>query len=78
MGLMVMFSFVAIPNLGAVTLDSKGDYELGGYLRNTTGVRMEDSINPTTSGPGASGNKAWSFSIGPDRTVSRFFRKIHR
>ncbi len=63
MGLMVMFSFVAIPNLGAVTLDSKGDYELGGYLRNTTGVRMEDSINPTTSGPLASGNKAWSFSM---------------
>ena len=63
MGLMAVISLMAVPDLFAITLDSEGDYELGGYLRNTTGVRMEDSINPTTSGPFASGNKAWDFSM---------------
>lgn len=63
MGLMAVVSLLAIGDLGAVTLDKDGDYQLGGYVRNTTGVRMEDSVNPTTSGPYASGNKAWSFSM---------------
>ena len=63
MGLLAVVSLVATQDLGAVTLDKDGDYELGGYLRNTTGVRMEESVDPTTSGPGASGNEAWDFSM---------------
>jgi len=62
-GLMAAVSFMSVPNLCAITLDSEGDYELGGFVRNTTGVRMEDSINPTNDGPFASGNEAWDMSM---------------
>ncbi len=62
-GLISVVFLLPTQNVGAVTLDSEGDYQLGGYVRNTTGVRMEDSINPTTTGPNASGNKAWDMSM---------------
>ncbi len=57
MGLVLIVSLTVVPNISAITLDSEGNYQLGGYLRHTIGVRMEDSIDSTNSGAFASGNE---------------------
>ncbi|MBW2368224.1 MAG: hypothetical protein JRH15_10090, partial [Deltaproteobacteria bacterium] len=45
MSLFIVFSFVFGGNAGAITLDSQGNYQLGGYLQNITGLRLEDGVN---------------------------------
>ncbi len=61
-GLIAAASLLIVSDAGAFTLDSEGNYQLGGYLRQTFGVRMEDSVDSTNSGPFASGNKKWDLS----------------
>jgi hypothetical protein len=43
--LAVGLSFLFGANASALTLDKDGDYQLGGYLQNMTGIRLEDSAD---------------------------------
>lgn len=76
MGLISIVSLTAAPDIGALTLDSQGNYQLGGYIRHTIGVRMEDSIDPTNSGPLASGNEKWDLSTARTELFLDFSAKI--
>ncbi len=57
MGMILIISFTVVPHINAITLDSEGNYQLGGYLRETVGVRLEDSTDPNKSGQFSSGNE---------------------
>lgn len=43
----ILFSFLVLSggNAFALRLDDKGDYQLGGYIQNMTGLRLSDGVN---------------------------------
>jgi len=45
LGLAVAVSFIFGGDAGALTLDKDGNYQLGGFIQNQTGIRLEDGVN---------------------------------